>query len=228
MRASFSESSKVIEKVLGYSFRDPSLLEEALTHRSVAVGRRSYEVLEFLGDALINLFVVDLLLQNFPQSREGQLAIMKAFFVSEDFLSQLSQELGLESLIKMERRRKNISSSILADVFEALWGAIYMDTGRDLNTTRDLFFKNYGERILQVVKEGSYRKDYKTLLQELTQHLWKTRPTYRLIGTEGPHHNRIFEVECQVGSYRAVGKGKSKKEAEQESDQKTLRTYPIL
>jgi ribonuclease-3 len=226
MHALSSEDYKPLEDKLGYNFKDKNLLEQALTHKSYATekGVKSYETLEFLGDALINLFVVDILISEFTQAREGELAPMKAFFVSEDFLSSLAQDLQLERylLVSGKKGKFKINTSILGDVFEALWGAIYMDTGKDLNLTKCLFENLYKDKVIGMARSQDYKRDYKTILQEITQKRWKERPVYRIVSVSGPQHSRTFEVECSVKNFRAVAVGSSKKEAEQLSAKRLL------
>lgn len=226
MHALFSEDYKPLEDKLGYTFKDKNLLEQALTHKSYATEKRvkSYETLEFLGDALINLFVVDILISEFTQAKEGELAPMKAFFVSEEFLSSLAQDLQLETylLVSGKKGKFKINTSILGDVFEALWGTIYMDTGKDLNFTKRLFEKLYKDKVISMARSQDYKRDYKTILQEITQKKWKERPVYRIVSVGGPQHSRIFEVECSVKNFRTVAVGSNKKEAEQLSAKRLL------
>lgn len=226
MPASSSKSFEELEKALGYCFRDKSLLTQALTHKSYAgeYGLKSYETLEFLGDSLINLFVVDLLIKEFPNASEGELAMMKSYFVSEDFLYELAEELSLDMYLLLggRKRSNHVSPSLMADTFEALWAAIYVDCGRSVDKARELFCKLYKNRIVESVKRDEYKRDYKTLLQEETQKRWKERPTYRVVNIEGPHHSKVFEVECSIREYRATAKGKSKKLAQQHAAKKVL------
>lgn len=226
MLASYSESYDELEKKIAYTFKDKSLLKQALTHKSYAMekGVKSYETLEFLGDSLINLFVVDLLVSEFPDAKEGELAPMKAFFVSEEFLYQLAYELGLEKYLLVGGKRGKLKSnvSILGDSFESLWAALYIDTGRDLNLTRSLFYSLYKDRICKMAVQTEYKKDYKTLLQEITQKRWRERPTYRVVEVSGPEHGKKFKVECSVRDIRTYAEGSNKKEAEQLSAKKAL------
>lgn len=222
-------SSKELERLqesIGYYFKDQRLLLQAFTHKSYAGehGLKSYETLEFLGDALINLFVVDLLTTEFPSISEGELATMKSYFVSEEFLCRLAEELSLDQLILLSGKRRNnhISTSVMADTFEALWAAIYIDCGRSVDTVRSLFNRLYREKIVKSVNEKEYKRDYKTLLQEETQRRWKERPIYRVVSIEGPHHDRLFEVECSIKEFRASAKGKSKKSAQQLAAKRVL------
>lgn len=226
MPASSLKSFEELEKALGYSFRDKNLLIQALTHKSYAgeYGLKSYETLEFLGDSLINLFAVDLLIEEFPNASEGELAMMKSYFVSEEFLYELGEELSLDMYLLLggKRRSNHVSPSLLADTFEALWAALYIDCGRSVDKTKELFYRLYRNRIVESVKRNEYKRDYKTLLQEETQKRWRERPTYRVVNIEGPHHSRVFEIECSIRQYRATAKGKSKKIAQQHAAKKVL------
>ena len=229
MPALSSENYKTLEEKVGYTFKDKDLLIQALTHKSYTSKERkkNYEILEFLGDSIINLLVVDILVSEFGQLREGELAAMKAFFISEDFLATLAQELDLGSYILANGNKSSVKTnvSIMADVFESLWASIFLDSGKDLNYVRDLFNKLYKDIIVAKAKAQEYKRDYKTLLQEITQKKWKERPTYRLVSVSGPQHNRFFEVECSIREYRAIGVGKSKKEAEQSAAKKLLEVF---
>jgi len=132
----------------------------------------------------------------------------------------MAEELELDKYVRISGKRRTVSSSVLSDLFEALLGAIYMDSGGDVNSLKELFFERYGEKIKEVVEKEAYKKDYKTLLQELTQSIWKDRPIYRLVSVSGKEHEKIFEVECQIREYRAIGRGRNKKEAQQEAAKK--------
>nr|2EZ6_A Chain A, Ribonuclease III [Aquifex aeolicus]2EZ6_B Chain B, Ribonuclease III [Aquifex aeolicus] len=209
-----------LEKKLGYTFKDKSLLEKALTHVSYSK-KEHYETLEFLGNALVNFFIVDLLVQYSPNKREGFLSPLKAYLISEEFFNLLAQKLELHKFIRIKRGK--INETIIGDVFEALWAAVYIDSGRDANFTRELFYKLFKEDILSAIKEGRVKKDYKTILQEITQKRWKERPEYRLISVEGPHHKKKFIVEAKIKEYRTLGEGKSKKEAEQRAAEELIK-----
>ncbi|MDQ7038729.1 MAG: ribonuclease III [Aquificota bacterium] len=212
-----------LEKRIGYSFKNKDLLRQALTHISYAKekGTSHYETLEFLGDALLNFLIVDLLVQEFPEKREGTLASLKAYLISEEFFYDLAVDLRLPDYILISRGKKN--TSIVGDVFEAIWAAIYIDSGRDFNLVRRIFSELFRERILEMVRNRKIRKDYKTLLQEITQKRWKERPTYRVISVEGPEHARVFTVESSIRGFSAIGRGRSKKEAEQEAAKNLVR-----
>jgi len=206
-----------LEKRLGYTFKNKDLLKQALTHVSYAKdrGTRHYETLEFLGDALLNFLIVDLLVEEFPEKREGALASLKAYLISEDFFNELARDLDLVPYILISRGKKNVS--IIGDVFEALWAAIYLDSGKDTNLVRELFRRIFRDKIINVIKTRKIKRDYKTILQEITQKRWKERPEYRVVSVEGPEHAKVFTVEGSIKGYRALGRGRSKKEAEQEA-----------
>ena len=206
-----------IEERIGYTFKDKKLLKQAFTHVSYArvAGVSHYEILEFLGDALLNFLIVDILVKEFPTRREGTLASLKAYLISEEFFNELAQDLDLPKFILISRGKKNVS--IIGDVFEAFWAAVYVDSGRDCNLVKDLFNRLFKDRIVETVRSHRIKKDYKTMLQEITQKRWRERPTYRVISVEGPEHAKTFTVESSIRGFSAVGRGKSKKEAEQEA-----------
>ncbi|HID65748.1 MAG TPA: ribonuclease III [Aquificaceae bacterium] len=208
-----------LERKLGYNFKDKKLLERALTHISVSK-REHYETLEFLGDALVNFFVVDLLVEYYPTKREGFLSPLKAYLISEEFFNYLAGKLELHRFIKMKRGR--INETVIGDVFEALWAAIYLDTGRDVNFAKELFYQHFRDEIIRAIREGKVKKDFKTLLQEITQRHWRERPSYRLISVEGSQHEKKFVVEAKVKDFRSIGEGKTKKEAEQKAAQRLI------
>lgn len=212
-----------LEERLGYRFNNREVLKQALTHVSYARdrGTRHYETLEFLGDALLNFLIVDILVEEFPSKREGALASLKAYLISEDFFNELAKDLNLVPYILISRGKKNVS--IIGDVFEALWAAIYIDSGRDVNLVKRVFRNLFREKIIEVIRTHRIKKDYKTLLQEITQRRWKERPSYRVISVEGPEHAKVFTVEGSIKEYTALGRGKSKKEAEQEAARNLVR-----
>ncbi len=212
-----------LERKLGYTFKDKELLRQAFTHISYAKekGLSHYETLEFLGDALLNFLIVDILVEELPEKREGTLAPIKAYLISEEFFYELAKDLGLPEYILISRGKKN--ASIVGDVFEALWAAIYIDSGRDCKLVKEIFNRTFKEKILDIIRNKKIRKDYKTMLQEITQKKWKERPTYRVISVEGPEHAKVFTVESSIRGFSAIGRGRSKKEAEQEAAKELIR-----
>jgi ribonuclease-3 len=217
-----------LEQRIGYRFRDPGLLEHALTHRSsvhedVSGGVFDNESLEFLGDAVLGFAIADMLFREFPQHNEGQKSKMKAWLVSEPSLAQLATDLGLGEFLILGRgeeksggRRKQ---ALVADSFEALIAAIYLDGG--IEPAREFIARRFRPDIneaKQTGDEAAYTSDYKSALQERLQSKERGLPDYRLVGETGPAHRKRFEVEVWVdGAPMARGDGRSKKRAEQEA-----------
>jgi ribonuclease III len=210
-----------LEARLGHSFRNPALCETALTHTSWVneagqPERSDNERLEFLGDAVVDLVVSDVLMRRFPDRREGDLSRARAALVSETGLAQvaLAMELGRYILLgKGEERTGGRSRpSILANTLEALVGAIYIDAGFD--TVAAVATRLFEGRIEDV--DSHARLDYKSRLQERAQALWQTAPVYEVVAEDGPDHDKRFEVALSLAG-RPYGRavGRSKKEAEQ-------------
>lgn len=223
------EVLKDLEQYLGYSFKDIRLLEKALTHRSYIneappSPKQSNEVLEFLGDAVLNLAISQLLCQKFPQAHEGILSKQRASLVKKSTLVQVSKELHLEEYLllgKGERLNADLKkSSILANAYEALVGAIFMDSGFDqaLEMIRS-HFKPYlqGETVLSLFD------DYKSVLQEYTQKAYGLSPQYKVLREIGPEHKKRFQASVIIrGEVKGIGWGESKKAAEQEAAKNAL------
>ncbi|MCS7083461.1 MAG: ribonuclease III [Aquificaceae bacterium] len=208
-----------IEQLIGYTFKDKSLLERAFSHKSYS--SQSYEVLEFLGDCVINLLMVELLIDKFPAKSESELALIKSFLISSEFLAELAEYLELDNFILVKQKKEEISQSVLADVFEALFGAIYTDS-KDIKTVKEIFKNLCETKIISVIEEERYKKDYKTLLQEFSQQKWRERPIYRVVSVEGPEHEKTFFIECSIKGIRAIGIGSSKKRAQQDAAMKVF------
>jgi len=205
---------------LGYCFQSGRILEEALTHRSYSQleGQRNYERLEFLGDALIELAVSQELMERFPAANEGDLTRMRASLVSRDHLSKLAGRLELGDLILLgkgeEKSRGRGKRTILADVFESVAGAIYLDGGWE--EARYFLLRHLGAD-LDRFDSGLFQcRDPKSRLQETLHSLGKTSPVYRVVEEAGPAHERVFKVEVQIdGEGAGQASGSSKKKAEQ-------------
>ena len=214
-----------LEDRLGYIFSSPAMLRLALTHRSMSSenpARRDNERLEFLGDAVLQLVVTDLLYETYPNLAEGQMAKVRAAVVSRGTLAEVARLLELGGQIELATseeatggREKN---SILANAVEALIGAIYLDGG--LDSAREVVTRLWSDRITERAKDPGV-KDYKTRLQELTAR-HGSRPVYTVEGT-GPDHDRHFRAVVAVeGTDYGAGEGKSKKEAEQAAAMEAL------
>jgi len=225
------ESCRKLEEKLGYSFRDASLLKNALLHRSHVhvtgqVRERSNERLEFLGDAVLGLVVNENLYQKFPDRSEGDLTKMKALLVCGARLSEVAGQFDLGVHIRMSRSEAATGgrqrSSILADTTEALIGAVYLDGG--LGAARGVI-----QRLVLADSNGVLTKrslrNYKSRLQELIQARHKSPPRYRVLEVEGPDHDRLFKVAVTFnGRPLGEGEGRNKKTAEQNAAREALKT----
>jgi len=220
----------LLERAIGYRFRDRGLLEHAMTHTSkanedVSGGVVDNESLEFLGDALLGFVVADLLFRDFPQFDEGEKSKTKAALVSTASLARQAEKLQLGDHLLLGRgeektggRRKQ---ALLADTYEALIAAIYLDGG--VEHARAFIVREFHEQIDDVRLHGVGGQDFKSALQELLQARDLPLPEYRLVGTAGPDHHKLFEVEVGVrGEPVARAIGTSKKEAEQEAARAAL------
>jgi len=213
-----------LEAELAYSFRDRSLLERALTHRSWAFenasGARpaleSNEQLEFLGDAVLGLLASEILVQRFPDLGEGRLSQFKARLVSANHLYERARRLDLGAYLRLGRGEEasggRAQRTLLADALEAVIAAVYLDGG--LDAARALVLRHIVSGVdLEQVAE---RQDFKSLLQELAQARGLPAPRYRTIGAAGPDHSKVFTVEVSVGpGLSARGEGTSLKAAGQ-------------
>jgi ribonuclease III len=212
-----------------FRFRDQELLRQALTHRSFLGSnggdpRLSNERIEFLGDAVLELAVIEFLYETYPDDREGSLTKKKGLLVSRDVLAQCAERMGLgESILLSEAERDSggrSRTSILADTFEAVIGAIHLDQG--LEPAR----RFVRERLLQFadsILEDQTLSNHKSQLQELVQARFKTHPRYRVVTESGPDHMKLFTVEVSVrGSLLGRGQGHNKKEAEQSAARDAL------
>lgn len=214
-----------IQQLLTYTFKDPAILLQALTHTSYgherfpnkAVSERDNERLEFLGDAILDAVVSDLLQEHFPQANEGQLSKMRAAAVNEKTLAEIARRIEIDQSVKLGKGETqsggNQKPSILASTFEALIAAIYLDGGflAAYETIRKLFDPLFSDQ-----KNLLISTDHKTLLQERVQGTHKITPTYHMVNAVGPDHAKIFSVEVRMnGATLAQAEGSSKKEAEQ-------------
>lgn len=217
-----------LEKKIGYCFQNADLMSRALHHRSFVnempdENVKDNEQLEFLGDAVLNLVVGHLLMQQYPDLKEGELSRMRAGLVNEEQLAAIARRIDLGRFLQLGKgeiqsngREKN---SILADALEALMAAIYLDGGfqQVFEVIRTHFCKK-----MKAITPLSARKDYKSRLQELVQSAHHVTPKYRMARVSGPDHDRTFRMLLSVGELTAEGEGKSKKAAEQDAARKAL------
>jgi ribonuclease III len=215
---------EALQRELGYRFNDPSLLVRAVTHVSSQRNKSGAhnEVLEFLGDAVLDLAISDLLMHRFPDKSEGDLSRMRAGLVNSAVLAEKANGLELGSLLFLgkgeERSGGRGKASILAGAFEALLGAMYQDGGYE--PARRLVERFFATDV-QVKQLG--QQDYKTRLQEISQMLFREPPVYRIISESGPDHEKRFVTEIAVGGkVLGKGEGRSKKQSEQEAALKAL------
>lgn len=204
---------------LGYRFNDPALLLRSLTHVSYERHKSGghNEVLEFLGDAVLDLAVSDLLMEHNPDKTEGDLSRMRAALVNSTVLAEKAAEIKLGALLLLgkgeERSDGRGKPSILAGAFEAILGAIYRDGGyQAARAVVERYFLD------EVTGKQLGQQDYKTRLQEISQMLFHAPPTYRIVAEAGPDHDKKFVTEITVGGkVLGKGEGKSKKISEQEA-----------
>ncbi len=225
---------KEVESKLSYSFKDKDLLMRALTHTSYAFEKKddvsNYEVFEFLGDSVIGLIVSEKLIEKFPNKSEGELSQIRAFLVSEPSLAKLARSVDFGSYLFLGKgeikSRGKEKDSILCDVFESIFGAIYLDS--NFETAKKIFETVFLDKIWKILNETRTYKDCKSYLQEITQRDFKVIPVYKVIKEIGPEHSKEFTIECKVNELVSVANGKSKKEAEQLAAEKMLEKLGIL
>jgi ribonuclease III len=215
-----------LENELGYEFKDIGLLREALQHSSYVNEQsdpalQDNERLEFLGDAVLDLVITHILMNHFPQTREGELSRMRAAIVNESQLAAVAQKLNLGQYLLLGKgealSRGEEKSSILADALEAVIAAVYVDGG--LKNAFDVIERQFS-RVISQVGERLAAEDFKSRLQELVQVRFKTIPHYTVIAESGPDHDKTFEVRLSIGTFLTThGTGKSKKAAEQAAAQ---------
>ncbi len=214
---------QALQERLGYTFQNKELLIEALTHKSYKQPYNN-ERLEFLGDAVLDLIVGEYLYKKFRTYDEGKLSKMRASLVNEGGFTSLANHIGLGEYIYLSNAEENNNgrskSSLLSNAFEAVMGAIYLETG--LHKVQEITITLL-EHVHPDISLDSLFKDYKTSLQELTQAHYGTTPEYQLIAEHGPDHKKEFEVAVIIDGKRyASACGKSKKQAQQEAAQIAL------
>ncbi|MBQ7921973.1 MAG: ribonuclease III [Clostridia bacterium] len=215
-----------LENTIGYTFQNKEILKEALTHssysnemKSKGVRQPCNERLEFLGDSVLSIIVSSYLFEAYRDIQEGDLTKIRAAVVCEKALSKFAMQIKLGEYISlghgeaMNNGRER--ASILADAFEALLAAIYLDSGENFETVRS-FLLPYIKNELEYIQNNGVFMDYKTTLQQIVQQVEGEKLEYVLVGESGPDHNKLFSVEARLNS-NVIGKGSahSKREAEQ-------------
>jgi ribonuclease-3 len=211
---------------LGTAFKRPDLLEQALTHASYKNENSGLslagdnERLEYLGDAVLDLVLSDLLMARFPGDREGALSKKRASLVNEDVLAALARESGLTELLllgKGERQTGGLNKPrILASALEAIFGALFLDSG--FSAAAEAATAAFAGRLDALAGAPDYAADFKTRLQERAQEAFRLTPFYRVERERGPDHDKLFDVSVRLGERAlAVGQGRNKKAAEQEA-----------
>jgi len=218
------------EERIGYVFANRELLTRALTHKSYsheakADHVRDNETFEFLGDSVLGFVIGDLLFHRFPTLDEGALSKMKAYLVSATSLAAKARTFGMGDVIllgvgeeKSGGRRKD---SLLANLFEAVIAAVYLDAG--IAAARALIESSFADDLDRIDADDLLFHDYKTALQEVAQGKGFPLPEYNVIDEVGPDHDKRFIVEVKIGTLTARGEGSSKKEAQQQAAKHALR-----
>jgi ribonuclease III len=219
-----------LEARLGYAFREAAILDRALTHRSRANEDASgvtvdNESLEFLGDAVLGFVMADLLFRDYPQFDEGQKSKIKASLVSTATLALLARRLGLGEFLALGRGEEKTGGrkkqALLADSYEAVIAAIYLDGGID--EARAFVVREFADELEDVRSPEFWGRDYKSALQELVQSREFHLPEYNVASESGPDHRKVFHVEVKVaGEVKGAARGPSKKAAEQEAARKAI------
>jgi len=218
-----------LEEAIGYRFKDESLLAKAMTHSSlVSRGLRSYERLEFVGDAAIGLVVAQRFFQHPGRLSEGQMSEMKAAAVNRRSLAEAGRRIGLQRFIRVGKglaESAQYPPSLIADAYEALVGAVFLDGG--FSRARRVVLRTLRPE-LEAAEQRRHPPNYKSLLQQLMQAEGKGTPAYSTAREEGPRHNKRFLAVVRVdGVEHGSGWGKTKKQAEQQAAAQALeRLYP--
>ena len=218
-----------LEAAINHRFASRRLLQHALTHRSYANERAGdvadNEVMEFLGDAVLGLVVSELLYRRSPELSEGKMSKLKAFLVSAEMLARRAEAIDLGSYLVLGRGEEKTAGrakdSLLANAFEAVIAAVYLDAG--LEAATDFVDRTIWPQLGASVPEDHPLSDYKSLLQERLQAQSGELPVYRVVAEQGPDHDKIFRVEVVVdGEPLTEGEGRTKKAAEQEAAESAL------
>ena len=221
------------EQRIGHTFQSRELLRRALTHKSYSHEAKDFDVrhnetFEFLGDSVLGFVIGDLLFRHFPELDEGALSKMKAYLVSAPSLAKKAHQYGMGEVILLgvgeEKTGGRKKDSLLANLFEAVIAAIYLDGG--IEPARKLIETTFADEIRAIDEEDLLFHDYKTALQEVAQANGLQLPDYNVVAEVGPDHDKRFVVEVKLGGFAARGEGTSKKEAQQQAARHALREFP--
>jgi ribonuclease III len=234
----FGSELEPLERRIGYRFRDRGLLEHALTHRSrvhedASGGVFDNESMEFLGDSVLGFVIADMLFRQFPQHNEGQKSKLKASIVSATSLARLGEKIDLGAFLILGRGEEKtggrLKHALIADCYEALIAAIYLDGG--IEPARGFIERQFADLIEEARRTGAhaaFTEDYKSALQEWLQSHDRGLPSYRLAAEIGPAHRRRFDVEVVInGEPIARADGKTKKEAAQAAAKQALEILDV-
>lgn len=215
---------RACEERIGYTFNDRSLLQSALTHASGAQHRlASNERMEFLGDAILGAVICEILYHRFPEYLEGEMTKIKSVVVSRTTCAKVSESLGMDEFLLLGKGMSTaggLPSSLMADVFESMVAAIYLDGGHDAARK---FLEEQIVPEIDVAVGGENAGNYKSLLQHLAQREYNTTPNYQLLDEKGPDHSKCFQISAVIGRKRyAPAWGRNKKEAEQRAAHNAL------
>jgi ribonuclease III len=221
------------EQRIGYTFQKRELLRRALTHKSYSheakeLDVRHNETFEFLGDSVLGFVIGDMLFSHFPHLDEGALSKMKAFLVSAPSLAAKARQYGMGEVILLgvgeEKTGGRKKDSLLANLFEAMIAAVYLDGG--VTAARELIERAFREDIEKIDQQDLLFRDFKTALQEIAQGRGLPLPEYNVVDEVGPDHDKTFIVEVRIGSLITRGEGSSKKEAQQQAAKQALAEFP--
>lgn len=223
MHSDFDKKIKKLEKIFGIKIQNQELFKKALTHSSYTRENElnpleNYERLEFFGDAVLKLYISEILYKKFPDYQEGELTKIRSIIVSDNMLAEIAQKIGLENLIIMSKHEEKMGgrklTSIIACAFEALLGAFYLEGNLD---ELYKFMEKTFKKSIKAVDENFEKFNAKAVLQEHTQSLNKKLPVYKIVEEVGPEHDKIFVMEVSyMEEILASGQGKTKRAAEQE------------
>lgn len=229
--ASSREKIIYLEKLMGEPINSPHYFLRALRHRSKLIEDglddvESYEQLEFLGDAVLDLVITEILFERFPDNNEGFMTKLRSRLVKEATLAELSRALGFPDLVEVGNRVKGqgieLKNSVLCDIFESVIGAIYRDAGIK---AAQKFIRNAYNAHIDIDNMSVTQDNYKSLLLEFTQAHKLSVPDYVILSETGPDHDKTFSIEVRINDVsRGDGKAKNKKNAEQQAARKALQS----